>query len=110
MRLTNAAVERVPYARQIIVKPLGTAQSTKVVRGAPWFLGVIVTVVLAFAWCVGILSATSVARRWRQAAEIELREPERSLGLAKTTHRDATAGEVDTAVPRSIGRTGGMVA
>ena len=62
----------VPYARRLVVKPLGSARSAQVARGSQRRFAAVAVLLLFGLWCLGILGAAEFARGWRQLAEVEM--------------------------------------
>jgi hypothetical protein len=71
-----AATDKVPEARQLVVKPLGPAKSATVQRGPRKLFAVIAFVFVFGLWCAGILLAYGLARSWRDASGAEALAPD----------------------------------
>ncbi len=72
---TVAAVDKVPDARQLVIRQLGPAKSATVQRGPRKLLSVIAFVFVLGLWCAGILIVAALARNWRAASLMDERAP-----------------------------------
>lgn len=66
-----AAQDRVPDARQLVVKPLGPARFATVTRGERRLYAVLAFLFVLGAWCAAIVVSSRFARGWREAAAAE---------------------------------------
>jgi hypothetical protein len=66
-----AAIQRVPYANQLVISPLGRARSGLVQHGPSRIFALAAVILLVAVWCAGIVLLSRLARDWRQAAADE---------------------------------------
>jgi hypothetical protein len=66
-----AATQRIPAARQLVVRQFGAPTVTTATRGVPHSLAFAVAVILALVGCGAIVGGSWFARRWKEFARAE---------------------------------------
>jgi len=66
-----AATQKVPFANQLVISPLGRPRSASVQHGPSRLLALAAIVVFLAVWCAGIVLVSRLARDWRQAVAVE---------------------------------------
>jgi hypothetical protein len=66
-----AATQRIPAARQLVVRQFGAPTVTTATRGVPHSLAFAVAVILALVGCGAIVGGSWFARRWKEFAKQE---------------------------------------
>ena len=66
-----AATQRIPAARQLVVRQFGAPTVTTATRGVPHSLALAVAVILALVGCGAIVGGSWFARRWKEFAQAE---------------------------------------
>jgi hypothetical protein len=84
-----AAADKVPDARQLVVKPLGPAQSATVQRGPRKLFAIIAFLFVFGLWCGGIVFVSGLVRGWRDTTAAEALARAASPSPAKVGRRAA---------------------
>jgi hypothetical protein len=85
-----AATQRIPAARQLVVRQFGAPTVTTATRGVPHSLALAVAVILALVGCGAIVGGSWFARRWKEFAA---QEAAASAGAHGTGGADPPGGE-----------------
>lgn len=95
-----AAADRVPDARQLVVKPLGPAKSATVQRGPRRLLSIMASLFVFGLWAGGIVLVSSLARGWRAVSEAEGQAPgERPVPGPRVERMPATHSDAPVTRP-----------
>jgi capsular polysaccharide biosynthesis protein len=78
---TVAASQRIPSAKQFVVRPLGSEVAAEALRGPRRLIGVALSFFLFIFLCTAIIVVAGIARGWRRAAAVEAQLKEATARL-----------------------------